>query len=160
MADNAIDRVSLPRVAITYCTQCKWMLRAAYFGQELLSTFGTTIGEIALIPATGGLFTVTLSYIPQPIGEQRDGNKDSMQPQTVLLWDRKAEGGFPGVSPSQVECSQLPSPASPSSDQLHFPNCTSPIALPILFESQFETSSMLTTHMQKPKSLSNAFGTA
>jgi predicted Rdx family selenoprotein len=74
------------------------MLRAAYFGQELLSTFGTTIGEIALIPATGGLFTVTLSYIPQPIGEQRDGSKDSMQPQTVLLWDRKAEGGFPGVS--------------------------------------------------------------
>jgi predicted Rdx family selenoprotein len=34
------------------------------FGQELLSTFGTQIGEIALIPATGGLFTVELvSYI-------------------------------------------------------------------------------------------------
>ena len=30
------------------------------FGQELLSTFGTQIGEIALIPATGGLFTVEL----------------------------------------------------------------------------------------------------
>lgn len=29
------------------------MLRAAYFAQELLSTFGTTIGEVALIPATG-----------------------------------------------------------------------------------------------------------
>ncbi|KAF5850788.1 hypothetical protein GGP41_010405 [Bipolaris sorokiniana] len=52
--------VALPRVAITYCTQCRWMLRAAYFGQELLSTFGTQIGEIALIPATGGLFTVEL----------------------------------------------------------------------------------------------------
>jgi len=36
------------------------MLRAAYFGQELLSTFGNQIGEIALIPATGGLFTVEL----------------------------------------------------------------------------------------------------
>jgi predicted Rdx family selenoprotein len=36
------------------------MLRAAYFGQELLSTFGMQIGEIALIPATGGLFTVEL----------------------------------------------------------------------------------------------------
>jgi predicted Rdx family selenoprotein len=36
------------------------MLRAAYFGQELLSTFGAQIGEIALIPATGGLFTVDL----------------------------------------------------------------------------------------------------
>jgi predicted Rdx family selenoprotein len=32
----------------------------AQFGQELLSTFGTQIGEIALIPATGGLFTVEL----------------------------------------------------------------------------------------------------
>jgi hypothetical protein len=30
------------------------------FGQELLSTFGTQIGEIALIPATGGLFQVEL----------------------------------------------------------------------------------------------------
>jgi len=30
------------------------------FGQELLSTFGTQIGEIALIPATGGLFSVEL----------------------------------------------------------------------------------------------------
>jgi selT/selW/selH-like putative selenoprotein len=52
--------VALPRVAITFCTQCRWMLRAAYFGQELLSTFGTQIGEIALIPATGGIFTVEL----------------------------------------------------------------------------------------------------
>lgn len=73
------------------------MLRAAYFGQELLSTFGTTIGEVALVPATGGLFTVTLSYLPQTVSEgEEDGTKDKIQPQTVLLWDRKAEGGFPG----------------------------------------------------------------
>ncbi|TLD32673.1 D-3-phosphoglycerate dehydrogenase 1 [Venturia nashicola] len=96
MASTTVDKVSLPRVAITYCTQCKWMLRAAYFGQELLSTFGTTIGEIALIPATGGLFTVTLSYLPQTAGEGGEGEtKGKIQPQTVLLWDRKAEGGFP-----------------------------------------------------------------
>jgi predicted Rdx family selenoprotein len=36
------------------------MLRAAYFAQELLSTFGNQIGEIALVPATGGLFQVEL----------------------------------------------------------------------------------------------------
>ncbi|QDS72059.1 hypothetical protein FKW77_002730 [Venturia effusa] len=96
MASETTDKVSLPRIAITYCTQCKWMLRAAYFGQELLSTFGTTIGEIALIPATGGLFTVTLSHVPRTTGEtHEDGEKDRIQPQTVLLWDRKAEGGFP-----------------------------------------------------------------
>ncbi|KIW02601.1 uncharacterized protein PV09_06050 [Verruconis gallopava] len=83
---------TLPRVAITYCTQCKWMLRAAYFAQELLSTFGTTIGEIALIPATGGIFTVSLTYKREGSAE---GPKDEAQATTVLLWDRKEEGGFP-----------------------------------------------------------------
>lgn len=82
------SHVVLPRVAITYCTQCKWLLRAAYFGQELLSTFGTSVGEIALIPATGGIFTVYLTY--------KDANASSdAEVQQVLLWDRKAEGGFP-----------------------------------------------------------------
>lgn len=47
--------IAVPRIVITYCTQCKWLLRAAYFAQELLSTFGTAIGEIALKPATGSL---------------------------------------------------------------------------------------------------------
>ncbi|KAF1942184.1 hypothetical protein EJ02DRAFT_346148 [Clathrospora elynae] len=59
------------------------------FGQELLSTFGTQIGEIALIPATGGLFTVELTYLP-PATEGQD-----IEARKVLLWDRKAEGGFP-----------------------------------------------------------------
>ena len=64
------------------------MLRAAYFGQELLSTFGTSIGEIALIPATGGIFQVHLTYIPED-------QSATSRTQEVLLWDRKAEGGFP-----------------------------------------------------------------
>jgi selT/selW/selH-like putative selenoprotein len=81
----------LPRVAITFCTQCRWMLRAAYFAQELLSTFGGSIGEVALIPATGGLFTVHLTYKPQSEGAA----DEDVQVQEVLIWDRKAEGGFP-----------------------------------------------------------------
>lgn len=68
------------------------MLRAGYFGQELLSTFGTTIGEIALIPATGGLFSVVLTYLPT----QAAGVEGEVKVKSVLLWDRKAEGGFPG----------------------------------------------------------------
>jgi selT/selW/selH-like putative selenoprotein len=60
MSSTQTPPIALPRVAITFCTQCRWMLRAAYFGQELLSTFGSQIGEVALIPATGGLFTVDL----------------------------------------------------------------------------------------------------
>jgi selT/selW/selH-like putative selenoprotein len=83
--------VHLPRVAITFCTQCRWMLRAAYFAQELLSTFGGSLGEVALIPATGGLFTVHLTY--KPVGEE--GKDSDVQTREVLLWDRKAEGGFP-----------------------------------------------------------------
>lgn len=66
------------------------MLRAAYFGQELLSTFGTQIGEIALVPATGGLFTVELTYIPS-----NEAGEQGADAKKVLLWDRKAEGGFP-----------------------------------------------------------------
>ncbi|KAF2643336.1 hypothetical protein P280DRAFT_250191 [Massarina eburnea CBS 473.64] len=96
---QATTTVSLPRVAITYCTQCRWMLRAAYFGQELLSTFGTQIGEIALIPATGGLFSVELTYIPSiatPGDTRHEGKREGeVEVKNVLLWDRKAEGGFP-----------------------------------------------------------------
>ena len=87
---QATAPVKLPRVAITYCTQCKWLLRAAYFGQELLSTFGTAIGEIALIPATGGVFTVHVTHKPEV-----EGNDAEQQVKEVLIWDRKAEGGFP-----------------------------------------------------------------
>lgn len=64
-----------PRIAITYCTQCNWMLRAAWMAQELLSTFGQDVAEVALIPGTGGVFTVAV-----------DGR---------TVWDRKADGGFP-----------------------------------------------------------------
>lgn len=80
----------LPRVAITYCKQCRWLLRAAYYAQELLSTFSTVIGEIALIPATGGVFTVTLTYQTRV----RKGDKDEPEVKSVLLWDRKTQG-FP-----------------------------------------------------------------
>ncbi|CAK7218626.1 hypothetical protein SBRCBS47491_003568 [Sporothrix bragantina] len=81
--------VRLPRVAIHFCTQCKWMLRAAYsqFAQELLSTFGPALGEVALQPATGGVFTVTI--------ETADAAAASGTSEPRLLWDRKSEGGFP-----------------------------------------------------------------
>jgi selenoprotein W-related protein len=64
-----------PRIAIDYCTQCNWMLRAAWMAQELLQTFGQDIGEVALVPGTGGLFVISV-----------DGK---------IIWDRKVDGGFP-----------------------------------------------------------------
>ncbi|PWJ78373.1 selenoprotein W-related protein [Pseudaminobacter salicylatoxidans] len=63
------------RIAITYCTQCMWMLRAGWLAQELLSTFGTDLAEVALVPGTGGIFEITCN------GE--------------LIWERKRDGGFP-----------------------------------------------------------------
>ncbi|MGW5074785.1 SelT/SelW/SelH family protein [Rhodococcus sp. NPDC004095] len=63
------------RVRITYCTQCQWLLRAAWMAQELLSTFGTDLGEVALVPGTGGVFLVEV-----------DG---------AVVWDRSRDGGFP-----------------------------------------------------------------
>jgi selT/selW/selH-like putative selenoprotein len=97
MATHLAPDLTLPRIAIKFCTQCKWNLRAAYFAQELLSTFSTTIGEVALIPVAGGIFTVTLTHVPQSTGEEESsGGGGEVEAQTVLLWDRKAEGGFPG----------------------------------------------------------------
>ena len=47
-----------PRVEIRYCTQCRWLLRAAWLAQELLTTFEQELGEVALVPGTGGIFEV------------------------------------------------------------------------------------------------------
>jgi selenoprotein W-related protein len=46
------------RIAITYCCQCRFVLRATWLAQELLSTFGEEIAELALIPGHGGVFEV------------------------------------------------------------------------------------------------------
>jgi selenoprotein W-related protein len=64
-----------PRIQIRYCTKCKWLLRAGWLAQELLSTFENDIGEVALSPAESGVFQVIA------VGQ--------------TVWDRKVDGGFP-----------------------------------------------------------------
>lgn len=50
-----------PRVEIEYCRRCRWLLRAAWAAQELLSTFESELREVALIPNdVGGVFEVRL----------------------------------------------------------------------------------------------------
>jgi selenoprotein W-related protein len=49
-----------PRLEIEYCTQCRWLLRAAWMAQELLTTFEKELGEVALVPGRGGIFEVRL----------------------------------------------------------------------------------------------------
>jgi selenoprotein W-related protein len=67
--------IAEPRVTIRYCTQCGWLLRAAWLAQELLTTFVAELGEVALQPGSGGVFEVR-------VGEE-------------LIWSRKEEGRFP-----------------------------------------------------------------
>jgi predicted Rdx family selenoprotein len=155
-----------PRIVIKFCTQCKWMLRAAYvcarehisfdsflmfyncsvseralthvttslrpsymnvllafwfliysiyilqpylvilahysnysqFAQELLSTFSTDLGEVALQPATGGVFSIEIFYhtAPSSTTQAETGTVTNLTVESKLLWDRKTEGGFPG----------------------------------------------------------------
>ena len=49
------------RLEIEYCVQCRWLLRAAWMAQELLSTFEQELTEVALKPGTGGAFEVRLN---------------------------------------------------------------------------------------------------
>lgn len=72
------------------------------YAQELLSTFNTSIGEIALIPATGGIFTLTMTHViqgsPESSTVSAGATRDAELPATVtntVIWDRKTEGGFP-----------------------------------------------------------------
>jgi selenoprotein W-related protein len=50
----------VPRLEIEFCTECRWLLRAAWTAQELLTTFATELGEVALVPGTGGVFDIRL----------------------------------------------------------------------------------------------------
>ncbi|MFT5396217.1 MAG: selenoprotein W-related protein [Gammaproteobacteria bacterium] len=70
-----VAKINSPRVEIHYCTQCRFILRANWIAQELLMTFGEKLGELALVPSTGGVFTVLL-----------DGDE---------IFSRKKEARFP-----------------------------------------------------------------
>jgi len=77
-ADPALTPAGSRAVTITYCTQCNWLLRAAWMAQELLSTFSTELTGLTLVPGTGGVFTVTAG--------------------SVEVWNRATDGGFPEIT--------------------------------------------------------------
>ena len=60
MTEAPDDAKPAARIAISYCTQCRWLLRAAWMAQELLSTFETEITEVALRPGSGGVFRIEI----------------------------------------------------------------------------------------------------
>ena len=45
----------------TLGVKCRWLLRAPWLSQELLSTFESEIGEVALVPGASGEFRVIAS---------------------------------------------------------------------------------------------------
>ena len=79
-ADRASEVEILPKISIEYCTGCRWMLRAAWLSQELLTTFQDDLHSVTMIPsrppAPGGVFRIKLNN-------------------EILIWDRKEEGRFP-----------------------------------------------------------------
>jgi len=79
------------RVEITYCTRCKFLLRAAWLAQELLATFEAELAEVALRPGSGGIFEVRLDG--ETIASNRDGGAmpDAAEVKR-LLRDRIAPG--------------------------------------------------------------------
>ena len=78
------------RLTIHYCTQCRWLLRAAWMQQELLTTFQDELTEVALRPGTGGVYDIHLN------GE--------------LVWSRKQEGRFPDIKELKQKVRDMVSP--------------------------------------------------
>ena len=67
-----------PLIEIEYCTKCRWLLRATWIAQELLSTFSVEIRGVTLIPGhEAGIFEI------------RCGRN--------IIWERGKKKGLPEI---------------------------------------------------------------
>ena len=67
-----------PLITIEYCPKCRWLLRAAYMAQELLTTFENDLHGVTLVPSEiSGRYTISIDH--------------------SVLFDRKREGRFPEI---------------------------------------------------------------
>lgn len=67
-----------PKISIEYCPKCGWMLRSAYFAQEILTTFSDDIEGVLLQPSeSSGTFKIRIN--------------------NVLIFDRVTAGRFPEI---------------------------------------------------------------
>lgn len=82
---------------IEYCTQCRWLLRAGWMAQELLTTFEAELGEVALLPGSGGIFEVRVDGDPVWSRAER-GRFPDMAELKRLVRDRIAPGKHLGHS--------------------------------------------------------------
>jgi selenoprotein W-related protein len=68
-----------PTITIEYCPKCNWMLRAAYMGQELLTTFTDDVYGVLLQPSeTSGTYNIRVN--------------------DMEVFDRKQKGRFPEIT--------------------------------------------------------------
>jgi len=63
------------RIEIEYCAACRFLMRATWVAQELLTTFQDEIERLELVPGSGGIFEV-----------RADGDR---------IWSREERGRFP-----------------------------------------------------------------
>jgi selenoprotein W-related protein len=74
--DHTSTPLVKPVITIEYCPKCGWMLRAAYFAQEILTTFTDDVHGVMLHPSqVNGTFKITI-----------EGKE---------IFDRKRMGRFP-----------------------------------------------------------------
>ena len=67
-----------PLIEIEYCTKCRWLLRASWISQELLSTFSEEIKGVSLLPSNvSGIFEI------------RCGRE--------IIWERGKKKGMPEI---------------------------------------------------------------
>ena len=89
-----------PLIEIEYCTKCRWLLRASWIAQELLSTFNAEIRGVTLIPGNeAGIFEI------------RCGRK--------IIWERGKKKGMPEIKDLKREVRDM---VAPDKDLGHIDN--------------------------------------
>jgi selenoprotein W-related protein len=65
-------------IEIKFCPKCKWLSKATWISQELLSIFGSDLSSVTLVPSESGVFDITCNQ--------------------SLIFSRKEENGFIDVA--------------------------------------------------------------
>ncbi|KAF6006788.1 hypothetical protein HII13_004869 [Brettanomyces bruxellensis] len=97
--ENDNIMLDYPIVSIAYCVRCKWMLRAAWYQQEILQTFASKEDPEATEKAGDGFSKLTINSVllkPSLVaGTFTIAIKPRRADNWTVLWDRKMNGGFP-----------------------------------------------------------------
>lgn len=85
------------RLEIEFCTKCRFQGRAFWMARELFDVVPETVSEIALLPSSGGVFTV------------RYGG--------AVIWELASAGRFP--EPKDIREAMLASAGLPPRPRSH-----------------------------------------